>query len=150
VAGKAGACTAAEGSQNPAQNAEALRDRYHAHPPPARRGRPNSQSATRQISDAEPAPRILARASQADVACPITTGIFVRIAAETAAEDARNGKVRITPYWRVIRDDGKLLEKLPGGPSAQAEHLAAEGHKIDRTGKLRVQGPGRALVRMLR
>src|SRR5258706_6058282 len=39
----------------------------------------------------------LARASGVDVACPITTGIFVRIAAEAAAEAARARKSRITP-----------------------------------------------------
>lgn len=81
----------------------------------------------------------LAAAARADVACPITTGIFVRIVAEAAAEDARAGKSRITPYWRVVRDDGSLFEKLPGGPAAQAEHLEAEGHSIDRSGKLRVR-----------
>src|SRR5271169_4976267 len=87
----------------------------------------------------------LARAAGADVACPITTGIFVRIAAEAAEEDARAGKSRITPYWRVVRDDGRLLEKLPGGPSAQADRLSAEGHLIESTGKLRVKDPARAL-----
>ena len=88
----------------------------------------------------------LARSSGADVACPITTGIFVRIAAEAAAEDERAGKRRITPYWRVIRDNGLLLEKLPGGPAGQADRLSAEGHSIDRSGKLRVEDP--ALVKL--
>jgi alkylated DNA nucleotide flippase Atl1 len=90
----------------------------------------------------------LALASGADVACPITTGIFIRIIAEAAAEAAQGGKARVTPYWRVVRDDGTLLEKLPGGPSAQADHLQAEGHQIDRTGKLRVKDPVRALARL--
>ena len=90
----------------------------------------------------------LAEAAGADCACPITTGIFVRIASEAAAEDARAGKSRITPYWRVIREDGSLLEKLPGGPVIQAEHLEAEGHGIDRAGKLRVKDFARGLVRL--
>lgn len=90
----------------------------------------------------------LARQAGADCACPITTGIFVRIAAEAAEEDARAGKSRITPYWRVVREDGKLLEKLPGGPQAQAQHLESEGHAIDRNGKLRVAEAGRALVKL--
>lgn len=80
----------------------------------------------------------LARSAGAAVACPITTGMFVRIVAECAAEEARGGKARIAPYWRVVRDDGLLIEKFPGGPAAQAEHLEAEGHTIDRSGKLRV------------
>jgi len=90
----------------------------------------------------------LARASGADVACPITTGIFVRIAAEAAAEEMRAGKSRVTPYWRVIRDDGKLLERFPGGPAAQADHLAAEGHSIETAGKLRVKDPATSLVKL--
>ena len=72
----------------------------------------------------------LARKYRADHACPLTTGIFVRIAAEAAEEDRRAGKSRITPYWRVVRDDGSLNEKLPGGPSAQARRLRAEGFSI--------------------
>jgi alkylated DNA nucleotide flippase Atl1 len=88
----------------------------------------------------------LARDAKADIACPITTGIFVRIVAEAAAESMREGKSRVTPYWRVIRDDGKLMEKLPGGPIAQAEQLRGEGHQIDDSGKLRVSDPGRVLL----
>ena len=72
----------------------------------------------------------LARACGADVACPITTGIFVRIAAEAAEEDSRAGKKRITPYWRVVRDDGRLIEKFPGGVEAQASRLRLEGHRM--------------------
>ena len=72
----------------------------------------------------------LARDNKVDVTCPLTTGIFIRIAAEAAEEDLRNGKKRVTPYWRVVRDDGSLLEKLPGGVKAQAERLEDEGHMI--------------------
>lgn len=49
---------------------------------------------------------ILAAKHMADVTCPLTTGIFVRIAAEAAEEEARGGKARVTPYWRVVKDDG--------------------------------------------
>ncbi len=72
----------------------------------------------------------LAKKFEADSTCPLTTGIFVRIAAETAEEDLRGGRKRITPYWRVIKADGSLNPKLPGGVRAQAAHLKAEGHKI--------------------
>ncbi len=34
----------------------------------------------------------------ADVTCPLTTGMFVRLAAEAAEEDAQAGKTKITPY----------------------------------------------------
>ena len=41
----------------------------------------------------------LAHTHAADVTCPLVTGLFVRIAAEAAEEDAAAGKTRITPYW---------------------------------------------------
>jgi len=72
----------------------------------------------------------LAKDFKADSTCPLTTGIFIRISAEAAEEDLRAGKKRITPYWRVIKTDGSLNPKLPGGVKAQAAHLRVEGHKI--------------------
>src|ERR1700728_5254835 len=53
-------------------------------------------------------------------------------------EDIKAEKSRVTPYRRVVRDDGRLLEKLPGGPSEQARHLEAEGREIRNSAKLRV------------
>lgn len=73
----------------------------------------------------------LARKYGADHTCPLTTGIFVRIVSEAAEEDRRAGKKRITPYWRVLRDDGSLSEKFPGGPASQARHLRAEGFSLE-------------------
>jgi hypothetical protein len=70
----------------------------------------------------------LARAHQADDACPIATGMFVRIVAEAAEEDLHSGKQRVTPYWRVLRDNGTLNEKL----KKQAARLRDEGHVIER------------------
>jgi alkylated DNA nucleotide flippase Atl1 len=60
-------------------------------------------------------------------ACPLVTGIFVRISAEAAEEDAREGKKRIAPYWRVVKDDGSLYPKFPGGVQRQTERLRGEG-----------------------
>lgn len=68
----------------------------------------------------------------ADHACPFTTGLFIRIAAEAAEEDRRAGKQRITPYWRLVRDDGSLNERFPGGVKAQATRLRAEGFSVMR------------------
>lgn len=62
--------------------------------------------------------------------CPLTTGIFIRIVAETAEEDLRMGKKRIAPYWRVLKADGGLNEKFPGGAEAQAAYLKEEGYSI--------------------
>ena len=86
----------------------------------------------------------------ASTTCPLCTGIFLRIAAEAAEEDRRAGKTRITPYWRVVRDNGGLNEKFPGGVAAQSGRLRAEGHTIEAgTGKKtpRVRHFEKALVK---
>jgi hypothetical protein len=72
----------------------------------------------------------LARRSKVDVACPLCTGIFVRIVAETANEERNTGKRVVTPFWRVISSEGRLNPRFPGGAAAQKRFLAAEGHKI--------------------
>ena len=69
------------------------------------------------------------------VACPLTTVIFVRIAAEGAEEDRANGKQRLTPYWRVIKDDGSLNPKFPGGVALQTCQLRLEGLNVKPNGK---------------
>ncbi|HAB18575.1 MAG TPA: MGMT family protein [Verrucomicrobiota bacterium] len=69
----------------------------------------------------------LAKQHGTDTACPITTGIFSWIAAHAAAEDEAVGKKRITPWWRVLKSDGKLNPKYPGGVEEQRKRLRAEG-----------------------
>lgn len=90
----------------------------------------------------------LARDFQADATCPLTTGIFMRIVSEVAGEDLRAGKEKVTPYWRVVRSDGSLNEKFPGGARAQAARLREEGHAIEvgRGKKLKVKDFEQALV----
>jgi len=74
--------------------------------------------------------RRLAGPFRADSTCPLTTGIFLRIISEAAEEDRQAGKTSITPYWRVIKDDGSLNPKFPGGAEAHAQKLRDEGHEI--------------------
>ena len=72
----------------------------------------------------------LAERFDADSTCPMTMGIFLGIVAQAAEEDLLEGKKRITPYWRVIKADGGLNPKFPGGVEAQSSHLQSEGHSI--------------------
>lgn len=60
----------------------------------------------------------LAKDFSVDSTCPLTTGIFVRISAESAEEYLSMGRKDITPYWRVVKSDGSLNEKFPGGVEA--------------------------------
>lgn len=77
----------------------------------------------------------LARRHGADIACPMTTGIFASIAAGAAEEAAAMGEPDITPYWRTLKTGGELNPKFPGGLEGHAARLQAEGHLIDRKGK---------------
>jgi len=93
--------------------------------------------------------RRLAESQKADSTCPMTLGIFLRIISETAEEDRGKGKKCVTPYWRVVKDDGSLNPKFAGGVEAQAARLEAEGHTVVQgKGKKppRVEGFERALV----
>jgi alkylated DNA nucleotide flippase Atl1 len=77
----------------------------------------------------------LAKKHGAEISCPITTGIFARVAAGAAEEDAAVGKKRITPYWRTLKEGGVINEKYPGGVEVQAKLLEEEGHTVVQKGK---------------
>jgi len=77
----------------------------------------------------------LAQKHRATIGCPMTTGIFARIAAEAAAEALAEGKKDVTPYWRILKADGVINEKYPGGVEAQKKLLEKEGHKVIQQGK---------------
>jgi hypothetical protein len=68
-------------------------------------------------------------------ACPITTGIFAWIAAHAADEAEREGKKRVTPYWRTLKTGGELNLKYPGGAANLRMRLEAEGHEVVKRGK---------------
>jgi alkylated DNA nucleotide flippase Atl1 len=71
----------------------------------------------------------------ATIGCPITAGIFARIAAGAAEEDEAEDKKRITPYWRTLKSGGELNPKYPGGIEGQRAKLEAEGHTVFGRGK---------------
>jgi len=79
--------------------------------------------------------RILARRHGADLACPMTTGIFIGIAAQAAEEAAAEGESDTAPYWRTLKSDGILNEKYPGGLDEQRRRLEGEGHQVVARGK---------------
>jgi hypothetical protein len=71
----------------------------------------------------------LAKTHRAEVTCPMTTGIFVRIAAEAALEDLSQGKKvhEITPFWRLVDEKSPVARKLTCGPDFIAQQRAIEG-----------------------
>ena len=74
----------------------------------------------------------MAKKHNAGCACPMTAGIFVNISAH--ANEERGGKNE-TPWWRILKKDGVLNEKYPGGIESQKTRLEAEGHSIIQKGK---------------
>jgi hypothetical protein len=56
----------------------------------------------------------LARRNKCDATCPVSTAIFVRISAEAALEALDNGTKLsdITPFWRVVAPEDKMVAKL--------------------------------------
>jgi hypothetical protein len=72
--------------------------------------------------------RDLALEHRAEVTCPLTTGIFVRIVAEAAYEAYENGTPleEITPFWRVIDETSPMAQKLSFGTDFLIEQRRAE------------------------
>lgn len=56
----------------------------------------------------------LARKHKCDATCPVSTAIFIRKIAENALFELHNGKSaeQITPFWRVLEPDSKIVKKL--------------------------------------
>lgn len=79
--------------------------------------------------------QLLAKRHGATIGCPMTTGIFARIAAEAAAEEAAEGKKDTTPYWRTVKAGDEVNPKYPGGIEDQKARLESEGHRIVQKGK---------------
>jgi alkylated DNA nucleotide flippase Atl1 len=71
----------------------------------------------------------VAKLLKAEAGCPLTTGIFVNIAAQATVEVEPDVE-RQTPYWRTLKSGGELNPKFPGGMLAQKKLLQAEGHRI--------------------
>ena len=72
----------------------------------------------------------LAAKHGANITCPLCTGIFLRLTAEAAEEELLAGAKNVAPYWRVLRDDGSLIDRFPDGLEGHAVRLQAEGHKL--------------------
>ena len=70
----------------------------------------------------------LAAQAGADATCPMTTGMFARIAAEAALEEVAAGAklAEVTPFWRLIDPESPLAGKLSCGRDLIRTMRAAE------------------------
>ncbi len=71
----------------------------------------------------------LAAEYNADVTCPLTSGIFLRIVAEAAYEEYEKGKPisKITPFWRMINLKSPAAKKLTFGTGFLLAQRKKEG-----------------------
>ena len=71
----------------------------------------------------------LAAEYHAEITCPLTTGIFIRIAAEAAYEAYQEGTPlnRITPFWRVMDETSPTAKKLTFGTAMLKQQRKKEG-----------------------
>lgn len=70
----------------------------------------------------------LASEYEAEMTCPVTTSIFLRIASEVALEKLNNGESleKITPFWRVVTPSSPLAKKLSCGTKVITDLRAQE------------------------
>jgi hypothetical protein len=72
----------------------------------------------------------LAKKYGADAACPLTTGIFTRIASEFAYEQIELGAKpsEVASFWRLVDPKSPLAKKLTCGPAFIETLRAEESH----------------------
>ena len=72
--------------------------------------------------------RELAKNANVDNTCPLTCGIFLRIAIEASLEQSNGAKPDL-PFWRVIDRNSSLIKKLPISEQYLTELRTSEGLK---------------------
>ena len=74
----------------------------------------------------------LANDYNAEMTCPVVTGISMRIISEAAYEEYQKNKDinKITPFWRIVEPDSKLAGKLACGIDFIIERQIQEGIEL--------------------
>lgn len=67
-----------------------------------------------------------------EISCPITTGLFLRIAVEAAHEDYEAGcpMNELMPFWRVIGEKAPLIKKVSFDLAPYLEQQDAERSSV--------------------
>ncbi len=62
--------------------------------------------------------REMARRRKCDASCPVSTAIFIRIAAQSAIDEMEAGKStdQVIPFWRLLTSADKIAKKLSIDP----------------------------------
>ena len=73
----------------------------------------------------------LAKEKKVQVTAAIPTGVYLKFIALAAEEERPVKGDNVTPYWRVLKSDGAINIKYPGGAERQIALLESEGHSIE-------------------
>jgi alkylated DNA nucleotide flippase Atl1 len=77
----------------------------------------------------------LAKEKKVRLTAAIPTGVYLKYIAMAAEEERPVKKDQVSPYWRVLKPNGAINIKFPGGSERQIALLEAEGHNIEVIGK---------------
>ena len=73
----------------------------------------------------------LAKEKKVLLTAAIPTGVYLKFIALAAEEERSLKKDNVTPYWRVLKPNGTINIKYPGGAERQIALLKSEGHRIE-------------------
>jgi len=73
----------------------------------------------------------LAKEKKVLLTAAIPTGVYLKFIALAAEEERSLKKDNVTPYWRVLKPNGTINIKYPGGAERQMALLESEGHSIE-------------------
>jgi len=73
----------------------------------------------------------LTKEKKVQVTAAIPTGVYLKFMALAAEEERPFKADNIIPYWRVLKPDGAINIKYPGGAERQIALLESEGHSIE-------------------
>ena len=70
----------------------------------------------------------LAKKAKADKTCPVSTGIFLRIAIESSLEEQKKEKLKKPnlPFWRIIDENNPIFKKLSISKSMLRKYCKSE------------------------
>ena len=74
---------------------------------------------------------VLAKEKNVQVTAAIPTGVYLKYIALAAEDEKAEKKIKITPYWRVLKPDGTINPKFPIAVDELMKILKKEGHKFE-------------------
>ena len=79
--------------------------------------------------------KYIAKKNKVEITCPLTAGIFINIVAWASHQREKDK----TPYWRVLKSNGELNPKYPGGVEGHKKLLKEEGFNFVTKGKKNIK-----------